>query len=340
MSFIFLLIIVAISLYGSKAYIKNWNDKYLSKEETTSINAVFIMLVFLLHSNDYCDISESFLNKYYLLFFKLLGNKIVCMFFFFSGYGLMYQYYKKKEQYVKMFLKNRFLITYIHFAVAVAVYLVLSFVLKESFTIGRIVLSFIGWESIGNSNWYVFMILSLYLIFYISMKYCSQHIAVSVVALSLIMFFAFATLELRPMWWYETFLAFPVGCLYFIEKDTIERFMHKNIFGYIASIILLVVLYACLNMFGGVVLKSVSSLFFSLMIVLFSMKVSIGNHFLNYCGKRLFLIYIFQRVPMIILHHNGLNNHFYFVISSLLLTIPLILFFDLCFKKIDRLLIK
>ena len=58
------------------------ND-YMSRENTTSVNGLFILLVFLNHIQSYVTLPEGF-HRLTLAF----GQLMVAMFLFYSGYGV------------------------------------------------------------------------------------------------------------------------------------------------------------------------------------------------------------------------------------------------------------
>ena len=52
--------------------------------------------------------------------------------------------------------------------ICVFVYLILSFIFEKNYSIKQILLAFVGFESIGNSSWYIFYILLSYVLVYFS----------------------------------------------------------------------------------------------------------------------------------------------------------------------------
>ena len=92
---------------------------------------------------------------------------MLTMFFVYFEYGII-ESIKNKENYTNIFLKNRFLKTLLHFDFAVLLYLFLSIILNIDYSVFTNTLAFTGRISIENSNWLVFVMLSLYLIIYFS----------------------------------------------------------------------------------------------------------------------------------------------------------------------------
>lgn len=47
---------------------------------------------------------------------------------------------------------------------------VLNLILRKEMTVSHALLSLIGWENVGNSNWYIFCIICCYAFTYIAFK--------------------------------------------------------------------------------------------------------------------------------------------------------------------------
>ena len=81
------------------------------------------------------------------------------------------------------------------------------------------------------------------------------------------------------------------------------------------------------------------ALVFAVFIVLLSMRISVCNGILQWFGKRVFGIYILQRIPMIVLSHFGMNkNAFLFSVACFALTIVIAEIFERAMDKLDVLL--
>ena len=81
---------------------------------------------------------------------------------------------------------------------------------------------------------------------------------------------------------------------------------------------------------SGIEWYTLWAVMFMALVVLFTMKIKIGNRILDWFGAHVFSVYILQRIPMIILKHFGLNeSHKYaFIVVSLFATIVLAEVFD------------
>ena len=83
---------------------------------------------------------------------------------FYSGYGMLESIKSKGMDYVKSIPGKRFAKVLLHMEIAVLLFLLTDFAIGKSYGLKTTLLSFTFWTSIGNSNWYIFIILCLYLI--------------------------------------------------------------------------------------------------------------------------------------------------------------------------------
>ena len=163
---LYLIFIFVTSLLGIKIFIKNSNKDYLNKENTTCIKGIFILIVFYSHLCKYIPYQST---KDFLMYDlrQFLGQLMVTMFLFYSGYGIYESIKKKKNNYINNIPIKRILITLLNFDIAVLIYAVINQLIGNSKSIQEILLAFTGWISIGNDCWYIFAILLLYLSTYI-----------------------------------------------------------------------------------------------------------------------------------------------------------------------------
>ncbi len=125
-------------------------------------------MIFLSHSTQYLEnYPENTLEYIYYVFQRVHYQWIVTTFLAFSGYGVMTKIQTEGSLYLKNFPRNRLLKTILNFDMAVMMYLLLNVILGIQYPKMDIIKSFMGLTSIGNSNWYIFTILYLYIISYI-----------------------------------------------------------------------------------------------------------------------------------------------------------------------------
>ena len=142
-----------------------FNKDYISRAGTTAIKGIFVILIMFSHGKGYIDVGGKF-DVPYLKMQDHLNQMIVAMFMFYSGYGIMESIKKKGSAYIDTIPKKRFPQVLLNMDIAVVLFLILAATAGKFYNVGHILLSLIGWESVGNSNWYIFVILALYVITY------------------------------------------------------------------------------------------------------------------------------------------------------------------------------
>lgn len=331
---IFPIALLLICLYRINFNLKCFNTDYVLKDKTNSIKGVFILLVIITHSMSYMysyEYNNSIGNS---LFFDCgcIGQLVVVMFLFYSGYGVGESYKKKGLSYIKSFPKHRVLVTLLNFDIAVSVFIILNLLLGLSLTTQRCLLSLVGWESVGNSNWYIFTILLCYLATYIVLILPIKRSILQFVALFALCFLCLIFLSSsKPGYWFNTILCYPVGFLYSFQKESIESFLKKYYWQIMA---LSVTLFFILVLFpeDALCLRfNAISILFAMIVVMVTMKVSVDNNCLRWFGKNLFPVYIYMRLPMMFFEHKYpemiASAPTMFVALSLLVTVAIAYFY-------------
>lgn len=154
------------------------DDCYIGKDQCNAIKGISILLVFCGHIMQYITPSgyvyDSIGDKILIPILNFMGQLVVVMFLFYSGYGVQESIRRKGIDYVKQMPKRRLLATLLNFDVAVFSFLLLDLALGINYKTSSFILAFTGWESIGNSNWYIFVILILYFMHYLSAILCNR----------------------------------------------------------------------------------------------------------------------------------------------------------------------
>lgn len=319
---IIFIILMTFFLINSKISLKNNNQGYMSKEQTTIINGLFVLIVFFSHCMSYIDNLDKIDLPLQFIIYNI-GQLMVTTFLFYSGYGI-YESIKKNKDYKKTFFKKRFIPTFTNFIIAIILFIILNIILGNKISINKTLLSFIGWESIGNSNWYMFAIFCEYIFLMISFKLIkkesNQIHLISVLSLLYIIVLSF----FKPQHWYDTILCFPIGMYFSYYKSKIENIILNNKYYWrnlMISIILFIPLFFLQRYYNNAITYNIFSISFILIIVLVSIKINFNSKIFHYIGKRVFWIYILQRIPMIILK-NIKNYNIYFILC-LVITIIL-----------------
>lgn len=299
--FSFLLYCLVTAKYSK---INEYNEEYLTKENTTAINGIFVALVFMSHFSGYVD-NFSNIDFVYLKFNRLLGECVVSTFLFYSGYGMMEQIKKEKQQYLRKLIIKRLPSLFIKFAICVLLYVILALVMKQELSLKQILLSLIGYVSVGNSAWYIFYMLFMYITIFISFRFVtSEKIAVIilfVITITYTVIMSFIKSD-SPAYYLVSFVL-PSGIIFSIYKEKITDLMKSHyVFCFIAFLIMYVASFGIrhfLHLQGWA--YSFTAICFMFVILIISLKIKFKNAVLDFLGKYVFEIYILQRLPMIIL---------------------------------------
>lgn len=147
----------------------------LSKDKTNSIRGAFIILVFFSHFTSYIQ-NFNILDQYEKTLLALISQRMVTMFLLYSGYGIMESIKKKGKSYVNGIPLKRIGKVLLQFDIAVFLFILVKCIIGQasSLSVKLVLLSLIGWKSVGNSNWYVFAVIIAYFAAFIGFKPCRR----------------------------------------------------------------------------------------------------------------------------------------------------------------------
>ncbi len=332
------LLLLLLSAFG----VGKPNTDFLSRDMTTTINGYFLTTVFMTHIIQY--LSSDMYNAVdwaYIYTNRALGQLIVAMFLFYSGYGVM-ESLKHKEGYIQSFPRKRILTLVINFEIAAILYLIVSCATGQPPTFRYAIKAFFAWESLGNSNWYVFAIMYLYIVTYLSFRFIPKKkhwISVSLVFV-LSLFYIFFMRQHKGGWWYNTILCYTAGMIFSCHIDKFRRiFCVKRSKWYLSTLLLLLVAFVITYKLpkGNVWRFEILSVLFSLIIVFLTMKMKATNPVYTYIGKNLFYYYIYQRVPMILFKDTlGSYNIYLYFLVCIVVTIAICQLMIPLHKKIHK----
>lgn len=341
---LFIVILALVTVYGMKIYgPKDFNKEYISRNNSTAVKGIFVFLIFMSHFLQYYSVVDSFDNQYKEIRL-FLGQLIVVMFLFYSGYGIFESVKRKDIAYIKGFPKNRVLKTLFHLDLAILIYFIRNLIMGVSMTTDKVLLSLIGWSTIGNSNWFMFAILVLYLVVYASFMIFRKNKALALLSTTLLtVVYIIVMREYSGMasYWYNTSLCLPLGLWYSYFKDKIEAvFMKNNIVYHIILAVIFTLFMVTHYNKNPLTVYIFWTLLFTLFIVLVTMKVKIGNKALYWLGNHVFSVYILQRLPMsIFVKFDAIaSNRYLFFILSFVATAIISELFDRGTGALDKLI--
>ena len=313
---IIFLIFICLFLFGIK-YIKNgFNDKYIDRNTTTIINGLFVIMVFFSHFKTYLFYIDIY-DKIVIKILALFGQMMVSTFLFYSGFGI-FESIKNKHDYMKCFFKKRFLPTYINFFIAVCLFFVLNIFMKIKYDYRTIILSFFGYESIGNSNWYMLVIFLLYIFTMLSFnffKFDNKLLNIHLITFFTLIYIVIFNI-IKDSYYVDTVLCYSAGMYYsFFRKKIDVKVQNNYLLSFLFFNLLFFVLYL-LQYFTNhnVLIYNFCSIVFVIIIVLISMKFRFNNRFYLFIGGHTFWIYILQRLPMIMFQNIIGDNYIYFLV--------------------------
>lgn len=342
---IFLILLAVLSCWNIKPQKAGIHEDYMSIEQTTAIRGILACIIFCSHLRDYLVFSTP-VDQLYVKILYTIGQCMVAPFFFYSGYGIVLSYQKKKN-YGNGFLRKRLGLTWLHFAVAVVLFYVVDCVLGISYSFPTFLVSLTGWSDVGNSNWFMFVTFALYLIVWFSMKAAakvhpdsdprerSQLLVVLITLMSAILLGVLAVL--KQSWWFDTLLSFTFGGFYCLAKDQVDAFCRKS-WNWLALTAAVLVLFFLFHRSGGYAAYNVCACLFVMLISCLTMKLRIVNPILMWLGKHSFYIYIYMRIPMIIMRQLEIltDNNYLFAVVSLAITCAIAWCMNLVHKHTDQ----
>lgn len=330
MSFIFIAVLL-ISFWGIRLR-KGNIEEHLSLQQTSAVNGIFVMFVFLRHFGE--NIEFGTYDKLLRMVDNRLGQAIVTTFLLYSGYGIMYSIINKNN-YIKS-LPKRFIKLLLQFDIAIILYLIVALILKQSYSPLTILLSLVGWSSVGNSSWYIFAILCLYIITYIAGIICKDKhfLLIALITAGCFAYIVLLHIAGKPQYCYDTILCFPAGMLYALFSKQINTILSKSKINPCLYFLLAAIVFFTLY-FGEKTIKSqlphlglleLRNVAFAILMVAFTTVFIVNNKALTWLGKYVFEIYILQRIPMNLFKSIVPNKYIFFAICAIITVVLAIVF--------------
>ena len=255
-----LIIFLIILCYGLKIESKNRYFNPFDSQQTKNFKGFFSIGILLHHLGFMAKFSRNsryFIPKYYI------GHPMVGIFFFFSGYGVMKNFLTKKD-YLKGFLKHRFIIVLIPFYLINTLYGLLFYFTRNKYfyqytplcvgiknhNLKNILNTFLGYTPAYENGWYIISISLLYIVFYITFRFIKHHwINILIIFIYISWTILYGRNKSGFGWfksphWHKSPFSFLYGILIAKYEKTIINFLKKfYIFALPISIIMF--LYIC-----------------------------------------------------------------------------------------------
>ena len=335
--FVFVCIIFILLILTIK---KRTNEEILNKIDTVTINGICTVFIFLSHSTQYWSLSSQFFDQLYKHVQNIHNQWVVAPFLAFSGYGVMISILNNKS-YLQSFPYKRILKTLINFDVAVLLYWVIGISIGNNFSAPTVALAFLGITSLGNSNWYIFAIIIMYLLSYVVSSFTKDR---EKTALLLFIGTALYIFLLKRFGFeerfYSTIMCYPAGSAIALYKKDILRLFSKYKYATVFSLIVIIGVTYKLRIYT--IIMNISSIALILLIVWFLTFFTIDSNIFYFFGKHAFSIFILQRIPgiLITVFFNGFGiNKYILICLDFASTIGMALVYDKFLELLDMTLV-
>lgn len=221
-AYIICIVFILISIHFCRP--KTFHEAYFSKEQSTCVRGLLSVMVIFHHISQGMD-----LTIHHYPFFKMSGFLIVALFFFYSGYGLLFSLLHKKD-YMKTFIQKRIPSIYIPFVSINFIYIVCQmFLYGTKYSIISFIKGVLGIQLVSGIFWYMWVLLLFYLVFYILFSSFSLKKAIWYLTFFVGAFIVtLATTKGIDNYWYISTPAFIAGIWFAHKEKEIVRFIQKN----------------------------------------------------------------------------------------------------------------
>ncbi len=299
---IYLIVLIAslLAILFSAEYNRDFNTNYLSRENTNNLKGIAAILILLHHISIFTDVYK------WLYGMRYIGFILVSVFFFSSGYGLMYGLNNKKDYLSGFFRKRIFPVLRIYWLldiIAIAYYWIKGKVFKPY----EYVLSIIGIDT-AFLCWFVGSIVILYIGFYISFKLSKQY-GYYILLVYLLLYCVIFSYSGLNNYYTSSIATFMLGVVW--EKLNFDKWISK---GYWLKVVCFAMSF--LFAFAGrlylasiglnmdwlhIILRNIISVLFMFFVLAVSKKVSFKGPIVKWLGDISYELYLGQTLCMLLL---------------------------------------
>lgn len=218
-------VFLILVFYKCQFWVKKnkYNESYLSKEQTNILKGISAILILFVH------LYPNTGNNRILWPFHSIGYIVVGIFFFFSGFGVALGC-KKKDNYIKGFLKKRFISLFIPLLFTNTIYLAVHIgAFSERFTILEILEYLCGIKLLNSAAWFIRVLMILFIFFWFCIKIGKGNQKYSIIVLTVLIsvftIIAFATGNKAES---GSCYGFLLGSMVGFYKDELETWMSSH----------------------------------------------------------------------------------------------------------------
>lgn len=289
-----ILIIIFLLSFFIKIRIRENQEDYLSKDYTIYVKGILALIVV------FCHIQFNRINFVGFKVFNYVGDFAVALFFFLSGYGLISQYIKKGDIYLKSFLKKRVLKIMFIYLFFNFIYIVYYLLCNNFESINLLKYVFIDKKLIVSHSWYIIDILILYILFYIFAKKFNKNynnISKGILICSIIFGIVLIILGYEECW-YVSLLSFYFGFFYKLFLD--KKVNLKNIiflilcFVILEGMLLLIdfINISMVKIYLTALIKNLACICFILIVINLGKIIQFRNPFFKFMGNISLEVYL------------------------------------------------
>lgn len=286
--------IIDIKIKGSN----NFFEEYMHLDNTNSIKGIFVWLIVFCHKTKY-------INKKDYLFVNItnhIGQQVVSMFLFYSGYGIFESFKKKGNNYINTLPKKGFVL-FLKTQIIIFINLLLfKYFFNIKITIKKYLLCMIFKSSLENSNWFPFTIILFYNYSFISFRFIKNKNFIGIIIISFICFshilWVYNYYFPKAFFPVNTVLCFVIGFYYSYFKLNFDKILMRNDIYYFGIISLIIIFYFKVFIYHNLISLSFRNCSFALLVILISMKVKFNNEFLKFLNYHSYSIYLLHRIVM------------------------------------------
>lgn len=330
LTFLLLCAVIIISVTAPKS--KNvFNEKYLSISTTQGEKGIAAVMIVFHHLSQAIPISVALKPLQYI------GFIMVSMFFFVSGYGLVYGV-ENKQNYLNGFLRKRMVPILIPYWIVTIVYSIIHSLKGKFFSPYQYVLSFLGISQIFNC-WFVTAILLMYLLFLIAYTLCkTAGNRIIVLCIEIFGYVIICNVLGIESYYSASVSAFFFGTLWYYYQNSFTKWIRTSY--YIrSSIIFCLFLFLftgrlALSWIGidsewvHVPLRNIISVLFILCLITITQKIEIRSRILSWLGSISYELYLIHGMLITFLSRENESIFVLFVLFGGLILATGLRFFD------------
>ena len=331
---------------------QNSTEDYLSYANTKCIKGICAVGILLHHLFQYSKIE---VNPLLEIVLQSMGELLVAMFFFFSGYGLVISYMRKGKKYINKMPRNRILPFYITCILMEIIYILFYIIIGEydEISIRVVIQTLLFGKTIIKLGWYLQTQLVLYLMFYAIFKFCKNNKYRNILLLvGWIMYCIVCICMKLSITWYVSSITFLLGGFWGYNRERIDKILNnkKSFFISISSVFFIFIFCFIMSKMSSNYISIMFNIIYNLLFVVLMLNIVYAvnnkkgkkiliNKITAYLGNVSFEIYVSQGIFLILYSDKLLiDNPYIYCCTVIISTIVFANILHLIFDKVNILI--